>query len=463
MCINWKELELILSELPLENSYIQKITEHDFHSFTLHMFSKEEKSWLLYIEIATKNTRVCKTDKIREKSKKSQRFTQYLKAHIIGKKIIDVKQAPYDRAFTLPLSGTEERLNLVFRLFSGPAANIIVTDEDDNILEVMFRRPDRGEVQGEKLCTALRTSEGDKHFEVREYDTATFNEFIDKSIDADDYKEKTEIAKKKLEEKRDAEINQLSNLLQKQIEKEKNTRGFEALKESADLLSANVYLIKKGDKLVTLHDYNKEEDVTISLDPSLPPSENVEKLYSRYKKDKKANELVKDEIKRLKEDIEAKKKYYDELLGADLSLSKLKKESQKKDKPSHIKEGKPGLYVTSNGWTLIVGRNAKENESILKNGAKGNDIWLHTRDFAGGYVIIKCQKDKTVPLPVLLDAASLAIFFSKARSSNKAELYYTEVKYLKRIKGAKSGLIIPTQEKNIHGTLDEERVKRMLS
>ena len=463
MSINWKELELILSELPLKDSYIQKITEHDFHSFTLHLFSKNEKSWLLYAEIATPRTRVCRTDKVREKSKKSQRFTQYMKAHIIGKKIIDVKQSPFDRAFTMTLSSSEETLKIVFRLFSGPSANIIITDIDNKILELMFRRPERGEVQGLILKEEIRESEGERHFEIRPYDGDSFNSYIDKSIDREDYKEKEESAKEKLIEKRDKELDELYSNLQKQREKEKNTAGYDMLRESADLLQANIYMIKKGMDKVTIKDYANDRDITISLDPALKPSENAEKLYSRYKKDKRANELVKDEIRRLEEEIASKKAYYDEILSSELSLSKLRKEVNKNDKPTHLRDGKPGLYIESEGWTLIVGRNAKENDAILRSGCNGNDIWLHTRDFAGGYVIIKCRKDKTVPLSVLLDAASLAIHFSKARSSNKAELYYTEVKYLKRIKGAKTGLIIPTQERNIHGELDEERIRRMLS
>jgi predicted ribosome quality control (RQC) complex YloA/Tae2 family protein len=87
---------------------------------------------------------------------------------------------------------------------------------------------------------------------------------------------------------------------------------------------------------------------------------------------------------------------------------------------------------------------------------------MHTRDFAGGYVIIKAQKNKTVPLNILLDGGYLAVFFSKARKNNRADLYYTPVKYLRRIKGAKTGLIIPTQEKNLTVELDEKRVKKLL-
>ncbi len=124
--------------------------------------------------------------------------------------------------------------------------------------------------------------------------------------------------------------------------------------------------------------------------------------------------------------------------------------------------GKPGLYIKSGDWEIIVGRNAKENDLILRSSTRGNDIWMHTRDFAGGYIIIKAKKNMTVPLEVLLDGAYLAIFFSKARKNNKADLYYTQVKYLKRIKGAKTGLIIPTQEKNLSVDMDEKRVRRLL-
>ena len=463
MSINWKELELLLSELPLEGSYIQKITEHDFHSFTMHLFSKEEKSWLLYAEIATQKTRICRTDKIREKSRKNQRFVQYLKAHIVGKKIIGASQAPFDRAFTLHLRSSEEELNMVFRLFSGPSANIIITDKDNKILELMFRRPERGESEGNSLLEERRTEEGPRHFTVRDYNTPTFNEFIDASFDKAEYQDKKSDAIKSLEEKRDKEISEIEERLRKQREKERSSSHYDEDRMLADLLQSNIYAVKRGMDHITLKDWASDRDVTIALDPALNANENLDRLYQRYRKNKKANELSKEEISKLERELEEKKEYYSALLSGDPSLSKLKKAIQSKDdKPSHLRDGKPGLYAESEGWVLIIGRNAKENDAILRTEARGNDIWLHTRDFAGGYIIIKCRRDKTVPLSVLLDAASLAIHFSKARSSNKADLYYTEVKYLKRIKGAKTGLIIPTQERNLHAVLDEERIRRLL-
>ena len=128
MSLNWKELELILSELPLEGSYIQKITEHSVSSFTFSLFSRTEKAFLFYVEVSTPYARVCRTDRIMKKDKRMQRFTQYMNAHIVGRKIERVWQYPYDRAFVMDLRSSENVLRMHIRLYSGPGANIIITD-----------------------------------------------------------------------------------------------------------------------------------------------------------------------------------------------------------------------------------------------------------------------------------------------------------------------------------------------
>jgi predicted ribosome quality control (RQC) complex YloA/Tae2 family protein len=83
------------------------------------------------------------------------------------------------------------------------------------------------------------------------------------------------------------------------------------------------------------------------------------------------------------------------------------------------------------------------------------------RDTQGGYVFVKAQRDKSVPLDILLDAGNLAVFYSKARNNGKAELFYTQVKYLRRAKNGPRGLVIPTQEKNLSIALDEKRLKEL--
>jgi len=140
-------------------------------------------------------------------------------------------------------------------------------------------------------------------------------------------------------------------------------------------------------------------------------------------------------------------------------LTSLVEESEKEP----IVRPSVGLVFQSGAYTLLVGRNAKENDELLRRHTRGNDWWVHTRDVPGGYVFIKYIKDKPPPLEVLLDAAYLAILYSKAKKAGKAELYYTQVKYLRRAKGAKMGTVLPTQERNLSVTLDKARLNVLLA
>ena len=116
---------------------------------------------------------------------------------------------------------------------------------------------------------------------------------------------------------------------------------------------------------------------------------------------------------------------------------------------------------TSGGFSILVGRSARENDELLRKHMRGNDLWLHARDFPGAYVFIKAVKGKSVPLDTLLDAGNLALFYSKGKASGKGDLYYTHVKYLKRPKEGKKGLVLPTQEKNLSVVLDMARIRKL--
>ncbi len=462
MAINWRELELLLSEMPLEESYIQDVTEHSYHSFTLSLFHKEKKAWYLYCEIATPHTRVAETNIMRKKSTSMQRFTQYLKAHVRGKKITSVHQLAYDRAFLLTLESPSEKMKLLFRLYSGPGANVIALSEDSTILELMFRRPQRGEVKGGKIAIEERESEGDRHFTVRTYSTPTFNEAVDREEDALSNEEKRDEYITLLVEKRERELRAIDERKRKNDEKIERNRNYEEVKHYADLLSASLHLYRKGMSEITIPDWEKGSDVKLALSEKLDGRGNLNRLYDEYHREKTAWTLAIEEKDRIEEERKETEAKYNSLLSESTPLDKLRKALAGDKEGSKLVPGKAGLFIKSGEWQIIVGRSAKENDQILRQSAKGNDLWMHTRDFAGGYIIIKAQKGKTVPLEVLLDGGYLAVFFSKARKNNRADLYYTQVKNLKRIKGARTGLIIPTQEKNLTVELDEKRVQKLL-
>ncbi|MDR1232622.1 MAG: NFACT RNA binding domain-containing protein, partial [Spirochaetaceae bacterium] len=197
---------------------------------------------------------------------------------------------------------------------------------------------------------------------------------------------------------------------------------------------------------------NVKEDVALA-----------EQYFAKYKKAKSGLAQVREEIAEGERTLAATEARLRELLAETnpLRLAKfLKTDGDKASKQNKAKK-RPGLSFMRGKWLLMVGRDAKENDELLRRHVKGSDLWLHVRDVQGAYVFIKAQRDKSVPLDILLDAGNLAVFYSKARNNGKAELFYTPVKYLRRAKGGPRGLVIPTQEKNLSITLDEKRLREL--
>jgi predicted ribosome quality control (RQC) complex YloA/Tae2 family protein len=142
-----------------------------------------------------------------------------------------------------------------------------------------------------------------------------------------------------------------------------------------------------------------------------------------------------------------------------LRLHKALQKQRQVIKPEDKK--RPGLTFIRQGWMLIVGRDAAENDDLLRHYVKGADLWLHARDYPGSYVFIKAKPGKTVPLDILLDAGNLALFYSKGRNNGEGDLFYTPVKFLRRAKNGPKGLVIPTQEKNLHIIIEERRLQEL--
>lgn len=464
--LNCNEIELLLSELPLKDSVIQAITEHDFHSFTLSLFHKEEKAWYLYVELGTQTAHFCRTNVIiKPKAKKLQRFGQFFRANVIGSRIVEVSQVEGERFFTFHLMHNQIPSAIHFRFYSGPGANILITDGNNVITEAFMRRPQRQDSNGNLLMIPDARPDGKERFKVREYDTSlSFNKAIDLYYSE---KSQNEGREEKLEQLKAMEAKAISALevslknVEKRIE---SNEHFGTLKESGDLLSCYSYMIKKGDKELTVTDFNGNT-VTLMLNEKLTPSENINEYYQKAQKSKKTYTLALEEKESIKQEIEKEKAKYKRIYELQDKKEQLKAIESLLKTNREVKlsnEATVGLRVTSHGFDIIVGRNAKENDIILRTMTRGSDLWLHTRDYPGGYVIIKSKKDKSIPLEVLLDAGNLAVHFSKAKDNGKADLYYTQCKYLRRAKDGKTGLVLPTQEKNLTITLDEKRIKLLI-
>lgn len=471
MSLNWRELQLIIQELPLEGSTIQSVVQHDFHSLSWYLYHPSHGRWTLYTEVGTPYSRMHMANRpiaVQQtgKTAKLQRFIQFCRANLEGAKIIKVEQSPFDRMLTLELDNHGRMLFLYLRFYSGPGANIFITDENNTILDLLYRRPNRGEKSGSPFIPPAEKQDDGGKFTVRERKEGSFNRQIEEEYGQASNTQTLEDLLLKIRRKRDREVQQIEATANSLERKMLESGKFEHFKKMGDLLSANAHLISEHATSMEVEDWESGEKLTIPLKATLRPSEQIQHYYDRYQKARGTFENAKKEFEKVQDELQAAVAKYARLLtpsdNEKTDIRQLKKElgTETVDKPTKVKT--PGLTIQSGQFTLLVGRNAKENDELLRRFVRGNDYWMHTRDTPGGYVFIKYQREKSVPLDVLLDAANLALVFSKAKSQGKADLYYTQVKHLRRPKKGKTGLVIPTQEKNLSVTLDEGRLARLL-
>ncbi len=467
MSLNWREIALVLSELPLEGSALQAVVQHDFNALSWHFYHREVGRWTLYTEVGTPQSRLhLLSNPIKEKTAKLQRFIQFARARLIGSRVTQVHQAPYDRLVRLSLDNHGTPLFLFIRLYSGSGANIIVTDEHLIIQDLLLRRPRRKEVSGALFDPGPERTEEGKPFPVRERMEGSFNRQIEVEYTQASSSADLDELLGAVRNRGEREIDRIRASIASHQSSLENAADHERLKEEADLLSTNAHLLGDNASEIELFDWKTNKMLTIALDSRLKGRAQIQRAYERYQKAKGAAEHALGELARLEEELAFRIRQLEELLrpkdDREAWIADLKRAGEGVAKVPPPGPKSPGLVIQSGAFTLLVGRNAKENDELLRRHTRGNDWWMHTRDYSGGYVFIKDIRGKSVPLCVLLDAATLAIHYSKARKEGKAELYYTQVKYLRRAKGGKQGLVLPTQEKNLSVVLDEERLRQLL-
>jgi predicted ribosome quality control (RQC) complex YloA/Tae2 family protein len=400
------------------------------------------------------------------KTAKLQRFVQFCRANLEGGKVVSARQVSGDRLVCIVLDNHGTILNLYLRFYSGPGANVIVTDSQQVILDLLYRRPRRDETSGSVFLLPPGKPDKEGTFPVRERKEGSFNRQIEDEYAKSSNDETLAQVRQQVMTKRDREIRQLQATVHSLKRKMTESGKFETFKLYGDLLSSNVHLVAAHQDSVMAEDWNTGRKIPIPLDTRLSPSENITAYYERYQKAKGTYENARTEFERAARELEDTTTRYEQLLAPTgnetRDIQRLRRELGHATADKPVVAPSVGLTIKSGAFTLLVGRNAKENEQLLRRYAKGNDYWMHTRDYPGGYVFIKYQKGKTVPLEVLLDAANLALVFSKGKKAGKADLYYTQVKYLRKVKGAKAGLVLPTQEKNLSVVLDEQRLARLL-
>lgn len=465
MSLNCVEINKIISELDLEGSFIQDIVQPGFDTIAFYTY-KNGKAKTILICTAQNGNRINETSKRIPKNDKPLRFMEFLKSRIKGARINSFRQIGLERTVIMELSHSQtEIFNLYIRLWNN-ASNVILCDSDNIILDSMFRRPQKNEVTGKIFIPPVEdnsTLQDLDKWKIRDIppEFNSFNEYIDfwysenaSSISRESLIEKAEkwynIAKSKKELG-------LKNL----IAKKESFQNASKFKHQGDLILAFGHKVAPNSRYLDCQDYETGKEIRILLNPNKTLQENAAEYYKNYKKAQSGFEELAHDIEIAEKQLSKLESQYNEILN-EKNPVKIEQLLRKDSTPKQqIKKTHPGLDYTVNGWYILVGRDANENDELLRRHVRGDDLWLHTRDFPGGYVFIKNQRNKTVPLDILLDAANLAVYYSKARSSDKVDLYYTHVKYLRRAKNGPKGLVLPTHEKNLCIKIDKDRLQKL--
>lgn len=230
----------------------------------------------------------------------------------------------------------------------------------------------------------------------------------------------------------------------------------EEYKRLGDLITANIYQLKRGMTEAVVIDYYDEAmpEVKITLDARLTPPQNAQVYYKKYNKSKNAERELTKQIAEAKEEL----RYIDSVADAleravgQTELDEIRRELFEAGYGTRIKKGatakgvktKPYEYRTSGGYRLICGKNNLQNDQITFKMASKNDWWFHVKGAPGSHVVMILDNKGEPSEKDFTEAAALAAFHSSQSSAEHVEVDYTEVRYLKKPSGAKPGFVTYT-------------------
>jgi predicted ribosome quality control (RQC) complex YloA/Tae2 family protein len=250
------------------------------------------------------------------------------------------------------------------------------------------------------------------------------------------------------------------------------------LREEADLLLAFQSELPERATSVTLENPFAESGlatITLELDPRYGVIDNANRRYARYHKLQRAasqiplqiaaNDLELARVEQLQADLALAETpqeialVREEIVEAGYLRAKPDPRARKQPKGGKGKQGKqsgqqgkqgsrggtPLRRESSDGFTLLMGKNSRQNEEVTFHQAAANDVWLHARGVPGAHVILK-SGGRPVPETTLREAAALAAYYSQARESGAVEVDYTEQRYVRHMKGGGPGMVIYERE-----------------
>lgn len=250
----------------------------------------------------------------------------------------------------------------------------------------------------------------------------------------------------------------------------------DTLRLYGDLITANIYRLKRGEKSVMLQNYYSEdcEEIEIELDSRLTPSQNAQRYYKKYNKAKAAEAELTHQLELARAELDYIYTVFDAAVKAEgeSDLTEIRHELYQSGYASRMKDYvnlsaqmkkrqiRPMEFVTENGYRLLCGKNNTQNDFVTTKCAEKSDYWFHVKNAPGSHVLMICNGEEP-PEKDFTQAAEVAAYYSSLRGGQNIAVDYTFARNVKKPAGSKPGFVIYNTNWTAYVTPDEKSVEAM--
>ncbi|MBQ8393027.1 MAG: NFACT family protein [Clostridia bacterium] len=245
----------------------------------------------------------------------------------------------------------------------------------------------------------------------------------------------------------------------------------ESYKLCGDLITANIYLMKRGQDKITVCNYYDEScpNIDILLDIRLTPAQNAQAYYKKYNKAKKAKIELAKQIELAEAELDYIGTVFDSLTRAETEndLNEIRDELYHSGYASRMKNytavkqavSKPLRFVTSGGYHIYCGKNNRQNDYVTTKLSAKTDWWFHVKNLPGSHVLMQTNGEEPSEKD-FTEAAEIAALYSNAEGNNIA-VDYTQVKYVKKPTGSKPGFVVYNVNWTAYVSPNEKKIEEM--
>ncbi|HZE70220.1 MAG TPA: NFACT family protein [Pyrinomonadaceae bacterium] len=462
-------LQQIVEEIGplLEDHYLGKIFQLGPASLAIDFGLREGRYLLLAADPAAPRVHLIKR-RLKDLKKQSiphSQFSQVLRSRLSGARVTGLTRDTSERVIRLALeardeSGKTERYVLISQL-TGRSANLFLLDSEGRITAVARVSKIPGQSIGDAYQSPTSGTGGKLNDPVLTKGVfESLSVALDSHYQSLDAERSFQLLANGLRSGVRKEIQQRTKL-RKNLEEDLANHGEpQQHKRMGDLLLANISTAKRKGSRVLIKDFYTEgaPEIELEINKDIPLQEEAARYFDRYTKAKRAREEIGQRLGKIAKELEAlairqaRLEQLIEVRDKQALESFTKSASQPKAGSNRRAPAKiPGvrIYRSSDGYEILVGRGARDNDHLTFRVARPNDLWLHSADYPGSHVVVRREQRKEIPHRTVIEAAQLAARFSQASNDSKVVVHYTPRKFLSKPKGSAPGLVRMSSFKTI--------------